>query len=97
MYTEVLSLLNLRCSGCSKKIKKALSALPDVSDIRFNEDTRDLNYDYKNPATPQDVLETIRSLGYPLMDDDSKHAKPIVCCPASVAAHKTIDNSSKAT
>lgn len=93
MYTQVLSLLNLKCSGCSKKIKKALSELSDVFDIRFDEESRDLIYDYHLDETPQLVIEKIKHLGYPLIDGTSTEgrlAKPIVCCPASIAAHKKV-------
>lgn len=91
MNTEILSLLNLRCNGCSKKIKTALSEMEDVSDIEFDEATRNLNYRFQKAETPDQVLETINKLGYPLKNEvhpETKKTQSIVCCPASVKAHE---------
>ena len=91
MNTEILSLLNLRCNGCSKKIKTALSEMDDVSGIQFNETTRNLNYQFQKPETPNLVLDKIQELGYPLKNEihpETQKEHSIVCCPASVKAHE---------
>jgi copper chaperone CopZ len=91
MNTEILSLLNLRCNGCSKKIKNALEGMDDVTDIQFDESTRNLNYRFQKSETPNLVLEKIKDLGYPLKNDmnpETKKTQAIVCCPASVKAHE---------
>ena len=95
MYIEVLSLLNLKCSGCSAKIQKALNELEDVSEIQFNKETRNLEYKYSQTNTPNTVLDTIRILGYPIgdrIDPATNKNQSIVCCPASIKAHEMIKN-----
>jgi len=85
MNIDILSLQNLRCSGCSKKIAKELSKLSDVNRIEFNAETKELSYSYVSPDTPEQVNIKIKEMGYPLSHESkgaNREARITIHCPA---------------
>lgn len=97
MNIDILSLQNLRCSGCFKKITKELSKLIDVNRIEYNAETKELSYSYLSPETPEQVNIKIKDMGYPLSHESkgsNLEAAIAIHCPAG-KLHEQIKQTQK--
>ena len=68
----------MTCGGCASKIETALARLPGVSDIRLNfaNEKLDLTLGPQSPTWPDDIVDTIKGLGFGVSADGQPAAPP---------------------
>lgn len=65
MENVVLQVKNMDCPSCSKKIEKVLNKnFGDRVEIAFDLGTRQLNVDYDNSISIEDIISAIKQAGY---------------------------------
>ncbi len=69
--------LNIKCEGCANTIKKALSSDFEYIDIDLTKEPRIVTVDIKSDEDEEKLKTILRSLGYPLIDDDLSKTQEI--------------------
>ncbi len=62
--------LNIRCEGCANSIKKALSPHFDFVEVDLTKEPRIVTVDIQRAEEEEKFKEILRSLGYPLYEDE---------------------------
>jgi len=65
---ESFAIHNIRCGGCENSIKKAL--IERFPDIEVSSVSKNVITDIKNSEDRDYLINTLRSLGYPLIGDE---------------------------
>jgi len=69
--------LNIKCEGCANTIKKALSSDFEYIDIDLTKEPRIVTVDIKSDEDEEKLKTILRSLGYPLKDDNLSKTQEI--------------------
>ncbi len=69
--------LNVRCEGCAHSIKKALAPYFDFIEIDLTKEPRIVTVDIKSGEKEEQFKNILRSLGYPLCEDEFSSAQNI--------------------
>lgn len=69
MKTMTYTVQNLKCQGCSNRIKEKLSQIPGIQNVALNIDDDQVTFSYNSFGIPEKVQRILKSLGYPLMDE----------------------------
>ncbi len=65
MKTEVITIANLKCSGCESTIKTSLSKLDGVENVVVNKDEDTVTINHNGTINRHDFTQLLYSLGYP--------------------------------
>ncbi len=73
---------NLKCGGCESSIRKALAALPGVTNVSIDFEKNAVDVETKNTDARPVIVRTLDSLGYPETGHNSllKKGKSFVSC-----------------
>lgn len=74
---------NIRCNGCANTIKKALSEKFSFVEVDLSVEPRIVRVDIKDSSDEEFLIQKLKSLGYPLVGEDSNFvdkAKSFVSC-----------------
>jgi len=74
---------NLKCGGCDNTITTKLSDIKNISGISIAVDKSEVSFDYLNDEDLENVIEKLKALGYPSIDDANSlgsKAKSFVSC-----------------
>lgn len=82
MKTEKIVVDNLKCSGCSNSIKKALNQIIGVLNVEVIEEADTIFIDHEGQIPRGVFLEKLEKLGYPEAGTTTKFqtAKSYVSC-----------------
>ncbi len=84
---KAFAVANIRCEGCANTIKKALA--PDFGEVEvdLSQEPRIVTVDIENEAQEKKFKETLKSLGYPMitdqtgfLEDKALKAKSFISC-----------------
>lgn len=78
-----ITVQNLKCGGCAHTISTKLSEIDSVSDLNIDVETSNISFSLSNENDIFKVKETLKSLGYPAIDDTNSFtmkAKSFVSC-----------------
>lgn len=64
MDTKTFQVPNIGCDGCVKAIKGELSELDGVSKVDATVDTKTVTVEWDNPATWDQIVETLTEIEY---------------------------------
>ena len=64
MKTEEIKIANLKCGGCATTIKKELSELIGVDEVKVDKDNDSVTVTYKEEVR-ENILHRLHQLGYP--------------------------------
>ncbi len=70
-------MLNIRCEGCANSIKKALAPFFDFIEVDLTKEPRIVTVDIKSGEEEERFKNILRSLGYPLCEDELSSAQNI--------------------
>lgn len=62
---------NLKCSGCSKTIEKALMEIEGLQSVEINVEESRIKYAIKSHKINDQVENKLANLGYPLLDSEN--------------------------
>lgn len=82
--------LNVKCGGCANTIKEALRSEFGEVDVNLNEEPRIITLDIKDEEQEKLFRKKIRSLGYPLEDEENGvvvKAKSFISCAIGKMHH----------
>ncbi len=65
MNTKTFKVPNISCEHCVRTIKRELGALPGVSSVEGEVETKLVTVTYQGPEALKRVVETLREIGYP--------------------------------
>lgn len=73
---------NLKCEGCASSIRKALSALPGVSEVEVDFETNEVRVEAPGEDIRPAMVKALDALGYPEAGSNSllKKGKSFVSC-----------------
>lgn len=80
---STIQIQNLKCGGCSNTIITQLSKLDGVSEVKVNNDTNEVYFDYNSENDLELVKNKLSDLGYPIEGEANslpKKAKSFVSC-----------------
>ncbi len=79
--------LNIKCSGCANTVKESLKSEFGEVDVDLEQEPRVVTLEIKDGQAEQSFRKKMRSLGYPMEDEDlgtftkgSLKAKSFVSC-----------------
>ncbi len=79
--------LNIKCSGCANTVKESLKSEFGEVDVDLTQEPRVITLEIKDEQAEQSFRKKIKSLGYPLEDEEmgaftkgSLKAKSFVSC-----------------
>ena len=78
-----ITVQNLKCGGCANTITTKLAELENISEIKIDIDNSVVAFNHKNQDEAIAVKDRLKTLGYPLVDDDNNlvsKAKSFVSC-----------------
>ena len=78
-----IEILNLKCGGCANTIKKGVSSIDGVSEVKVDLDTSEVIVDTDNESVILAVKEKLSKMGYPEIGDANTilhKAKSFVSC-----------------
>lgn len=65
MQTEIITIANLKCSGCAHTIKTKLESITGVYQVAVNVEEDNVTVNFEEPATRLAITEKLHDLGYP--------------------------------
>ncbi|MDP5229456.1 MAG: heavy-metal-associated domain-containing protein [Cellulophaga sp.] len=74
---------NLKCGGCAKTITSKISDIPNINDVKVDVETSAISFISDSSETTLKVIEKLKSIGYPSVDDENtfaSKAKSFVSC-----------------
>ena len=81
---HLIEILNLKCGGCANSIKKALSPINEIEEVRVDENLSTVSFKSTgNPNIESEIRKVLTSLGYPPIDQDNSaflKGKSFVSC-----------------
>jgi len=69
MATMTYKIHNLKCEGCTNRIKAKLSSMPGIRDVYLNFEDETVSFGFNRYDLPERVKTMLRKLGYPLQDE----------------------------
>jgi copper chaperone CopZ len=69
--------LNIKCGGCANTVKKNLSSRFEDVDVNLEVMPRIVTVDIKNDEDEKFLVETLKSLGYPLADEETSSMEKV--------------------
>ena len=78
-----ITVQNLKCGGCANTITTKLAELENISEVTIDVDKSIVAFNHNNQAEAIAVKDRLKTLGYPLVDDDNNlvsKAKSFVSC-----------------
>ncbi len=81
--TTTLQIQNLKCHGCANTIVTQLSKLVGISNVKVNNESDEVSFDYESNSEFDSAKEKLSNLGYPIVGDTNtlgKKAKSFVSC-----------------
>ena len=80
---DTLQIQNLKCHGCANTIVTQLSKLEAISEVKVNNNTNEVSFNYTSETEIELVKKKLSDLGYPIIGDTNslpKKAKSFVSC-----------------
>lgn len=80
---SILQIQNLKCGGCAHTIITRLNELEGISNVKVNNDTNSVNFNYADTEALEVAKTTLSTLGYPVEGESNpltKKAKSFVSC-----------------
>ena len=71
MKTAVITIANLKCSGCEKTIKKALLKIEGVSSVKIVHEKDTVKVIFDDNIEREKITNKLHSLGYPEASEDN--------------------------
>lgn len=65
MKTDVITIANLKCSGCETTIKKELLKIEGVSSVKIDQEKDTVKVTYDDNIERVKIINKLHSLGYP--------------------------------
>lgn len=65
MKTDVITIANLKCSGCETTIKKELLKIESVSSVKIDQEKDTVKVTYDDHIERVKIINKLHSLGYP--------------------------------
>lgn len=59
---------NISCEHCTRTIKREVGALPGVSAVEEDVESKEVTVVYEGEKTLEKVIETLKEIGYPPAD-----------------------------
>ena len=56
---------NLKCGGCANTIKKNVTAIENITNVKVNVEESSVTFNYETEANLAEVKNKLQSLGYP--------------------------------
>ena len=78
-----LEIQNLKCGGCANTIITRLSDLDGINDVKVDNDTNTVSFNYTDETTLNKSIDLLSKLGYPVEGEQNpliKKAKSYVSC-----------------
>ena len=69
--------LNIKCEGCANSIKNALSSYFDFIEVDLTKKPRIVTVDIKEEKDEEELKRVLKTLGYPLIDEELSKAQEI--------------------
>ena len=79
----LLEIQNLKCNGCANTIITKLSDLKGIQDVKVDNETNAVTFDYENQGNLTETIDLLSKLGYPEVGDKNAittKAKSFVSC-----------------
>jgi copper chaperone len=79
----ILVIQNLKCGGCANTIITRLSDLDGINDVKVDNDTNTVSFNYTDETTLNKSIDLLSKLGYPVEGEQNpliKKAKSYVSC-----------------
>ena len=79
----LLEIQNLKCNGCANTIITKLSDLKGIQDVKVDNETNTVTFDYENQGNLTETIDLLSKLGYPEVGDKNAittKAKSFVSC-----------------
>jgi copper chaperone len=70
MKTDVITIANLKCSGCETTIKKELLKIEGVSSVKIDQDKDTVKVTSDDNIDRIKIINKLHSLGYPEATED---------------------------
>lgn len=78
---ETLIVNNIKCGGCETTVRSSLAKIEEVINIRVDASTGEVEFDYPNETTLEQVKQKLNKLGYTESDPNLVDtAKSYVSC-----------------
>jgi len=71
MKTDVITIANLKCSGCETTIKKELLKIEGVSSVKIDQDKDTVKVTSDDNIDRIKIVNKLHSLGYPEATEDN--------------------------
>jgi copper chaperone len=71
MKTDVITIANLKCSGCETTIKKELLKIEGVSSVKIDQDKDTVKVTSDDNIDRIKIINKLHSLGYPEATEDN--------------------------
>jgi len=65
MKTEKIVIANLKCAGCENTIKKKISEIAGVKNVKVSHEEDSVTIDMEDNVERKKITDTLHSLGYP--------------------------------
>ncbi|MGF1554958.1 heavy-metal-associated domain-containing protein [Paucihalobacter sp.] len=78
-----ITIQNLKCHGCANTIAAQLSKLEAVSDVKVDNETNSVSFNYNDETAYKAAIDKLSSLGYPVAGENNAFhtkAKSLVSC-----------------
>ena len=78
-----LQIQNLKCGGCAHTIVTQLSKLAGIAEVKVNNETNEVRFNYDSDPQIEMVKKKLSDLGYPVVGVSNslpKKAKSFVSC-----------------
>lgn len=97
---QLIEIQNLKCGGCKAQIEKELVKIEGVIEAFVDEITSEVTVDMKGEVTLNEVLDRLRTMGYPKVDESNsvlQKTKSYVSCMIgrTVKGRKTLSTQSE--
>lgn len=78
---EILTVNNIKCGGCENTVRNSLTKIDGVQNIRVDASSGEVEFDYPNESTLENVKQKLNNLGYTERDPNLLDtAKSYVSC-----------------
>jgi copper chaperone CopZ len=80
---STIQIQNLKCGGCANTIITQLAKLDGISEVKVDNDTNEVDFDYNTENDLELAKKKLSDLGYPIQGEANslpKKAKSFVSC-----------------
>jgi copper chaperone CopZ len=71
MKTELITIANLKCSGCETTIKKELLKIEGVSSVKIDQEKDTVKVIFDDNVEREKIINKLHFLGYPEATEDN--------------------------